>query len=301
MARLVVTPRGIALGSLLVLLAALGASAEEIILQPRRSPGDSYELSLSAATSSELLSRGDRDRSRQEDVELRYRATVVVLETDARGIPIRERHQGVSLTFQRAGESGSLFGEGTSFEVRRVQPGDVQIFIQGRRAERKIEKVVARVLASQLEYGIGALVEPGRAVQVGETWELDRARVKRFLRAEGIRRFELGAPPTATLSTQSGEGEGSLVVRYEIPVASFELAVMPPNTHVARSEGSLRGEIRLGSDAARSPVQHASTFDLSLHGAVDKYGVVRPSAWSYRRSESLDQLTQPAKPELASR
>src|SRR5215470_11843930 len=85
-----------ALGALPI---ALAASGEEISLRPRFQPGDAYVLSLSAVKNAELLAPAGRPKPFREDVHLRYEANVVVLETDAAGLPVRERHRDVTLTF----------------------------------------------------------------------------------------------------------------------------------------------------------------------------------------------------------
>ena len=94
---LLATPVLLALGS----LTALADPAEQISLRPRYHAGDAYVLSLSALKNAELVARGEKQKSFREDVHLRYEANVLVLETDAAGIPVRERHQDVVLSFVR--------------------------------------------------------------------------------------------------------------------------------------------------------------------------------------------------------
>jgi hypothetical protein len=274
-------------------LAALSAAAEDVVLRPHFTQGDSYALSLSAKTNAALVSRGGpASVDFAEDGELHYSATVVVLETDARGIPIRERHQGVELTSERPGQPGTLFLSGT-FEVQR-RDGDVRVFVAGERAERSVERVVARLLSNQLEFSVGALVDPGRPVAVGESWEIPVAQVRAYLRGQGLRDVKQGAPASATLTRDGGR----LAVRYQIPIDSFRLRKMPANAHASRSEGRLEGTLQLGSQ--QRPVHHASTLALSLRGAVVKSGVSTSYPWSYQSTQALDQRTRRVEPELAS-
>lgn len=275
----------------LSLLATIGtlqaASAEEISLRPRYQQGDGYVLSLSAVKSSELLARGDAGRPFREDVHLRYEANVVVLETDAAGIPLRERHRDVALTYARPDGSGSLFGAPSAYEVRRAN-GDVEIFVAGERAPRELERVVAELLAEQFEYGIGALLDPGRPVAVGERWELERGQVRRFLRQRGVEGVRLGGPASASLEREDGRG---LLLRYSIPMQAFRPSALPPNARPARSQGSLEGELRLEPERARTPLRHSSKLALRVQGSVFGAGVAPSFPFRFESSEALDQHT----------
>ncbi|HXK22041.1 MAG TPA: hypothetical protein VMS55_05125 [Myxococcota bacterium] len=277
-------------------LSALAASADEITLRPRYRPGDAYVLSLSALKNSELLPRvaGKREAFR-EDVHLRYEANVVVLETDADGIPVRERHEDVVLSYVRPDSSGSLFDH-TAYEVRR-QNGSVWLFVNGERADRQVERVVAELLAGQFEYGIGALLDPGRPVAVGESWTIDPARVQKFLNARGVEKVRLDGDAHASLERND---DGPYVLRYEVPIASFEPARMPENRRAARSDGELEGEVQLEPGVLHAPLLHSSRLALHMSGNVQTYGRAYPMPWSFRSSESLDQHTVAVRREVAS-
>ena len=273
---------------------ALSASAEDVVLRPHYSPGDSYALALTAQNDAELFWRGHAPNGFEEDAELRYTATVVVLEADASGLPTRERHQGAQLAIVREGASRSPYLSG-NFEVRRSADGDAQVYIAGERADRNVEQVVMRVLGNQLEYAIGALVDPGRPVAVGESWPLPEEQVRAYLKRHNVRRALLDGPATATLVRAS---ESRLAVRYQIPIASFTLRKLPANAQAARSGGRLEGEVQLG--AQRRPVHHASTLVLEISGAVVKSGVSPSYPWAYRGTTSLEQRTRKVEPEFAS-
>jgi hypothetical protein len=294
--RLLTTPLLAALASLPSLLAA---SAEEVSLRTRYSPGDGYVLALSAVRNSELLARAETRRPHREDVHLRYEANVVVLETDGAGIPVRERHQDVVLSFVRPDEAGSLFAENTSYEVRR-QDGALQILANGERAEAAIERVVGELLQGQFEYGLGALLDPGRTVETGASWELEPARVRAFLRSRGVERARLDGPAIASLDPRATHAV-PLVVRYRIPIASFAPSRLPPNGRTARSQGSLEGEVRLQPEAQREPLRHSSKLALRMHGTVFGHGVARSFPWSLSSSEALDQHTLTLRREVAAR
>ena len=269
------------------------AAAEEIALRPRYEVGDSYTLSLSAAIDTEVRATSAKRRS-HDDLQLRYEATVVVLETDGAGTPIRERHDAVALTYVRPGdpeEMGSLFQNGTQYEVRRTG-GDVQIFFRGERVQRKVEQIVAHLLQSQFEYSLGALVDPGRAVEVGDSWQLDREQVRSFLRARGVEGVRLDEPATATLERQTSAAGEELAIRYRIPIAGFELSSMPENASGVRSNGALEGEVQLAAGGVRRPLLHSSTLALDMKGAVYAPGSARAVPWTYRRNDAVDQRTQ---------
>jgi hypothetical protein len=274
------------------LLLASVASAEQVVLRPRHRAGDSYALSLGAATRTDAFSRSRTRPVFSEDVDLRYRATVVVLETDGKGRPTRERHLGVALAALRPDGSDPLFADGTTYEVRRDDDGDVRVFVAGRRIERRIERVVARLLEDQFEFTSGPdLLDPGRPVSVGESWRLESSQVRRFLRERGVRVVELGAPATATLVRRFEGDDSGLVVHYEIPLAWFELDRMPANARTARSEGRLAGDVRLASPASGQPVVHTSSLELRMNGIVGAVATYA-SPWSLASTQRADQRTR---------
>jgi hypothetical protein len=286
----------LALPVLLALAALPAASAEEVSLRPRYHAGDAYVLSLSALKNSELVARSEKGKPFREDVHLRYEANVVVLETDAAGYPVRERHEDVVLSYVRPDSSGSLFDQAV-FEVRRQPEGGVQLFVKGERADRKVERVVSELLEGQFEYGIGALLDPGRPVEVGETWQLDSARTARFLEARGVEGVKLDGAASATLEPHEN---GPFVVRYHIPIASFEPAGMPSNRRTAHSAGQLEGEVQVDPTALYAPLSHSSRLALRMNGSVFGDKVARSIPWRFRSSESLDQHTVTVRREVAS-
>ena len=101
-------------------IAPANAPAEEIALRPRYQVGDRYALTLSLDTSTRVHAArgGGRNPSRdsfKEDVELHYTAEVEVLETDAAGLPLRERHEVGELTSKRPEGTRALFVKGAAF------------------------------------------------------------------------------------------------------------------------------------------------------------------------------------------
>lgn len=266
---------------------SISARAEEVVLTPRYRAGDTYALALHMTTETEFRSGSSKRQPVHDEVELGYEATVVVLETDADGQPIRERHEGVKLTFERPDQSGSLFDENVAFEVHRARDGKVEIFADGRRIGRSIEKSVAEILASQLEYTeVPALVGSGRYVEVGETWELDASLARKLLRSRGVRVIELDGPATATLESDAG----GLVVRYRIPVAWWKPSKLPANASTARTDARFEGTIRLASEAR--PLQHASRLVANANGVVTATGYAVAAPWNLATASSSDQSTR---------
>lgn len=278
----------VGLASLVIPATAL---AETLSLTPRFEVGDAYALTLDSVEETEAHGRGPGDRKVSEHVKLRYTAKVTVLETDASGLPVRERHDGVQMTFERPTQSGSLFQDGVSFDVVRTPEGEIQIHVGDRRATRRSERVLTQMLERQFEHSREAtLIDPGRPVDVGETWELDPRQARLFLREHGIDAIELGEPPTATL-TRSDPDE--LVVEYAIPIARLELEKMPDQARTSRSDGLFRGEIRL-TDAAGSPgLEHASELEFNLSGMTPSRRPSESHPWHLARSASHHQRTLP--------
>jgi len=287
--------------SLLVLLLPLGARAEEVVLVSRYQPGDTYALSLRTSTQTTVAAKSRRRGPFSEDVQLAYTARVVVLETDRDGRPVRERHEEVSFGQQRPGESGSLFREHASFEVRRAPGGEIQLFAADARLDRTVEKLVAGVLASQFEFSLApALFAPGRAVAVGETWELDPVLARRFLRERGARVVDFAAAPTATLIERSGAGgEPERVIRYAIPVDRWEPSKAPANLSTAASDARIEGEIVLAADPGAGPVAYTSKLVMRVNGVVTAPGVAAPVPWKLETARSSDQSTRVVKRSLA--
>jgi hypothetical protein len=270
----------------LLSLLAPALAGEEIVLRPRRRPGDAYRLSLSVATRTEAASRAAEGRSSEEDVRLLYNASVVVLEVDAAGRPVRERHDGVRLTFERPGETGSLFGRDASYEVRRGDDGDVRLYVRDRRVDREVEKIVAEILASQLEHGLEArLIDPGRPVAVGESWELDPALARRFLDERGVRVLAFAGAPSATLERGVDEDDlDQLAIRYSIPIAWCEPTRLPANARAGESEGRFEGLVRLASGPGE-PASRSSRLRFRVQGITG----AASGAWSLERSQRSDQ------------
>ena len=295
-------PRSLAaLVAVLVLSVAGVASAEEIALKPRYEPGDSYVLSLQTTTQTAVRSKSTRRKPFDEDVQLEYGARVVVLEVDAHGRPVRERHEEVRLAFTRPGEAGSLFAEHAAFEVRRDSDGEIRLFVNEKRVERAIEKIVADLLASQFEYSLGpVLFDPGHPVAIGESWELDRSVARRFLRERGMRVVEFEGPATATLEQQAGAGaEPALVIRYRIAIGRWQPDETPPNSLIAASEAHVEGEVQLASGPNGQPMRHASKLAMRVNGVLTASGVAAPVPWSFQTSQSSEQSTQIVKKALA--
>jgi hypothetical protein len=265
------------------------APAEEIKLRPRYRAGDTYRLSLSVSTNTEASSKGAAGEFFEENVRLHYKASVLVLEVDGDGRPLRERHGRVSLTFERPGESGSLFNEGVAFEVERRS--GLSILLGGEPLEAKLEKTVSRVLEKQFEYTLEpALLEPGRPVALGESWIPDESLTRRFLVSRGIRVMEFGDAPMATLQRRQREdGETELVIDYRVPIARLELTRMPPHTEASRSEALLEGHVRLASEPGDAATSSVSNLTLSLNGVTRSPAQSVP--WSVRSTVIVEKST----------
>lgn len=278
-------------------LLALGASAEGIRIRPRYAVGDEYVVSLATTTRTDILARGEVAKSIEDEVELRYSARVEVVEVAADGSPVRERHEAVKLSFVKDGESRSLLKQDAELEVVRAADGAVQIFHDGKPVEPKLEKVVGHMLARQLEHGVAALVDPGRAVEIGETWRIADEQVRAFMRDRGIQDAELAGKATATLVGTVGS---RLIVRYRIPVDGFALGELPSNARNARSQASVDGEVDLAADGLHRPVAHFSALAVRIKATMSEPGKSRAAAWSVRRSESIVQRSETLTDQLAS-
>jgi hypothetical protein len=272
---------------LAALLAPLPSAAEPLALRPRLAVGSSYPLRLSVATNTEASSGGAGGSAHAEDVRLEYHAAVTVLEVDGDGRPLRERHEGVRLTFERPGESGSLFKEGAAFEVHR-QDG-IEIRLGRERLEPRAEKIVAGLLEKQFEHTLEpALLQPAREVEVGDTWEPDASLVRRFLMSRGVRVLEMGEDPSATLRRATAdEGGDGLVIEYRVPIERLELREMPRNVEVARSDAVLEGWVRLSPEPGAAPHAARSRLSLSLSGVSSVSPQAHP--WALQRSETVER------------
>jgi hypothetical protein len=272
-------------------------AAEEISLRPPYRVGDRYALSLSLETATRVDARGGARDSFRENVELHYTAQVEVIETDSAGLPLRERHEGVELTSERAGETSSLFTKGAAFELARRGDGSVEIRFKGERVAPTIEKIVGDLLAHQSEYALAALLDPGRTLSIGERWELDPERVNEFLRARGIREVAFDESAEAVLSDAGRDG---LLVRYRIPIRNFEVPELPARSSSDHSKGSLEGEVQLDAAGLHRVRAHTSKLKLGIEGALRTAGTPRAGRWELRRSQSVDQRTETLKDQLAS-
>jgi len=266
---------------------AAAAPAEPLVLTPRFVPGDTYNLSLEVHTRTEASSRGVKGEQVDEDVRLRYRASVLVVDVDESGRPVQERHRRVSLSFERPDGTGELFREGAAFDVERRDR--VRILLNGEPIDRRVEEAVAEILEKQPEYTLEpAMLDPGRPVAVGESWELPESLTRRFLLSRGVRVIEFGEDATATLKELPREdGRTERVIEYHVPIERLELTRMPPHTEASRSDGSLNGRVRLAVDG--SPGMNASVSELELSLSGISTGVARRLPWSLESTMTVEK------------
>ena len=289
------------LAGFVVVVASLANAGDlaELRLSPRHQVGDRFTLSLDATTQTRALSRSPATDAAGEQVRLRYDASVVILEVDDAGASLRERHEGARLRYERPDGSGSLFPDRVDYEVRRRDDGSARIFVGDERIDRRHESLITTLLASQFESTLGpALLAPDRPVVIGDSWTLDRKLAKRFLREQGLRVVDFGAPATATLEGIPDSDERELRIRYQIPIAQFELAEMPRNMRTAMSDASYSGELRLG--AAPRHQSHVSNLVIDMNGAVVKSGVASSFPFELRSSKLVRQRTRWAEPTVVS-
>lgn len=278
-----------ALGTLAV--SGAPAFAADLVLQPHHRVGDSYALSLHADRDTDASWKARAHSTFAESARLDYTATVVVLEADATGRALRERHENVRLTATRPEGQTSLFGDGASFEVRRS--GDaLQVFAGDERLDRKSEEIVTALLATQFERGVGpALFDPGRPVELGESWALDPTLARRLLREHGVRAVKLDGAPTATLARRPAAGaDGELVIRYAIPVAWFEADGLPAHARATESDARLEGEIPLAADGA--VIGHEAKLALRMNGVVHAPGFAATTPWRFASARQSDERIQ---------
>jgi len=278
------------LAGFVVVVASL-AHAEgpaELRLTPGHQVGDRFTLSIDATTHTRARSRSPVNEAAGEQVRLRYDASIVILEVDDAGVSLRERHEGARLRYERPDGAGSLFPDRVDYEVRRRRDGSAQIFVRDERLDRRRESLITTLLASRFEATLGpALLAPDRPVEIGDSWTLDRKLAKRFLREQGLRVLEFGAPATATLEVDPDSDDRELRIRYQIPIAQFELDEMPRNTRTAASDASYSGELRLGTAPRRH--SHVSNLTMDLNGVVAKSGVAASFPFELRSSKLVRQ------------
>lgn len=266
------------------------AAAELLDLAPRRVAGDVYALSIDTTSESSLEAKR-RSGKGAESVALHYEANVVVLEADAAGRPLRERHVDVVLRATRGDETSSLFREPVAFDVVRDADGAIEIHASDGRIERKLEKRIAALLESQFESSLApALLAPGREVELGESWQLDADAARRFLRSQGVRAIELDGPATAALALR--EDGQALVVRYVIPVGWWKPAALPKNASAGRSEARFEGEVELVADPTLRPSRHVSKLTTEVSGVVTATGYAAPAPWKLATAATSDQRTR---------
>jgi hypothetical protein len=274
------------------ILVAGGAAGEEILLLPRRQPGDVHRLSLAVTTRTEAGNAAGHEVD--EDVRLTYDALVVVLAVDEMGRPVRERHEGVRLAFERPGESGSLLKPGTTWVVHRAS--DLRILVDGVRIEQRLERTVAEVLERQLEFTLEpATLDPRGPVDVGAPWRPDASLASRLLLGRGVRVLEFGEGATARLERGTADaGRDSRAVSYSIPVSRFELTREPPYAEVRKSEARLEGRVRFDAGPGTPPTAWTSTLTLDMKGVSSPPGAEVPAPWSLQSRVSVEQSVSAA-------
>lgn len=289
------------LAGFVVVVASIANAGDlsDLRLSPRHQVGDRFALSIDATTHTRARSQSPAMRAAGEQVRLRYDASVVILEVDGAGASLRERHEGARLRYERPDGSGSLFPDRVEYELRRRGDGSARIFFGDERLDRRRESLITTLLASRFETTLGPkLLAPDRPVVIGDSWTLDRKLAKRFLREQGLRVVDFGEPATATLEMIPDSDERELRIRYQIPIARFELAEMPRNTRTAMSDASYSGELRLGATPRQQ--SHVSNLVIDMNGAVVKSGVASPFPFELRSSKLVRQRTRWAEPTVLS-
>lgn len=279
-------------------LAQMTAAAEAVSLRKGYSPGDEYQVSLATTSRTDVQTRGDFPRTTADEARFTYEARVAVLAIAPDGSPARERHTDVKLSVDRDGHALSLFKPGTSLDVVRDAGGEIQIFHGERRIDASTEAIVRRLLSCQLEHSVASLIDPGRAIEVGESWRLDEGRIQSFLRDQGVDDAVVGKRATATLATNR---DGRLVVRYHIPLHRLALNQLPATARGARVKASLDGEVLLGVDGNHRPIGHSSALAVRIAATNRAQGATRAVDWRIRHSESIVQHSETITDELASR
>jgi Flp pilus assembly CpaE family ATPase len=142
------------------------------------------------------------------------------------------------------------------------------------------------------------LLDPGRRVALGESWQLDRSLSRRYLRDQGVRVMKLGAPGTATLREADGAEDAAYVIEYSIPVEWFVLDRMPPGARASETTARFEGEIRLPATPGAS-IAHTSRLELAMDGIAGDVGAAHIVTWhvkslkiSSQRSVRVESLSR---------
>jgi hypothetical protein len=285
-------PTLLSVGAILALAVAATAPAEEIAFLPKYQPGDSYVLTLGATSETDASSGGSVSKRFHEMLQMDYEATVVILEVDGEGRPIRERHQDVSMVVRSTQGSGPVFEGDLTLEVHRHH-GKVRVFCDGCRTNPNKEKAIVRILETQFEHTLEpSLLDPRRPVAVGESWELDRSLAGELLRRRGVRVAAFGEPATATLVRRAGDdGSVGLEVDYRIPISWVNVSELFPSAFAGETDGLLQGRVRFAPALDRVPISRTSTLTLDVDGAVTTSAEIatRPYPWSVHSSRVAEQ------------
>jgi len=296
------TPRPIRPATLLLLslaIASPAASGGGPSAALHHEPGDALLLSLRSETRTDASSSGGaRAGSFAKDARVDYSATAFVLETDATGAPVRERHEGVVAGYRSPEGSGLLVERGAVLEVVRRGPDQVHVLAGGERLEPRAEALLAGILEERFQLALVArLLEPARGVEVGEAWPLDPDLSRRLLRAQGIRVVGRSGAGEATLESRSEE---DAVIRYRMPVAWFELEEAPAAKRVSGSDAHLEGRLRIPAASSGRPVSHTSRRVVRLQGVAGGPGPRSAwNAWSVESARLADQRITPVPADAA--
>jgi hypothetical protein len=281
-------------GASLALAVGVPAIAENITLVPDHEPGDAYVLTLSARTETDAASGGSVNKRFREMMRVDYQATVLVLEVDSEGGPIRERHDDVRMVVRSTKGSGPVFEGDTSFEVHRGEDGELSVLSDGFRVPPKKGRAITRVLETRFEHSLEpSVLDPGGPVAVGDTWELDRTLARRMLWQRGVRVVEFAEPATATLVQRAGEdGKLGLEIDYRIPISWLRVEGLFEGAMAGQTRGVLAGTVRLAASPEGMPISRKSQLTLNVEGAATTSGRVggsRPYPWSVSASKVVEQ------------
>jgi len=244
-----------------LLLHAPVAFAGALVLSPRHEPGDRYALVIETASETEAVTKRAGVEPFRERVEQVYRAQVEVLEVDAEGRAIRERHERVRLTGARGGETGNLIVKlpgtaGRTREPRRMLMAhmDTVPLCVG----CKPEKLGNRVVPASSETALGAD---------------DRAGCATVLTAiETILKHDLPHPPLTLLWTvqeEIGLHGARNVARSKLggPAMAFNFDGGEPYKLVTGATGAYRMKIHVTGIAAHAGVHPERGVSAAVFGS----------------------------------
>jgi len=229
--------------------------------------------------------------------DCRYRAKVVVAETDPWGTPVVETHFDPKLEIFYEGEQASFGVQDGAIQVAWTDDG-LRITSNGQELGGELFLFMQDALQEQrTRVAFNLILDPKRPVRAGESWEVNTQALKDYLKQEQVTLMKTSAKARVQYAGIVQEnGESYHVVTYTVPLEWIKVPT-PKNAFTSETEGTFSGRLLLplGEGSRRS----VADLEYRAFGSQNSYPVARPVNWEVENQTHREVTVTPINRALA--